>query len=426
MLVKGLVMANARSHAGLERNAGGASRARWWSIAGLVMGVAACGATALAGGGDPTLDDAWLNARVAQLDDADFVVRERATDEMYDITTRWSDEAKVRLAADPLLTDDQREQRAREIVLERSRQWLAAIEGKLAIEATLSGEQRERLTQVGIRLFGQMPHGAMGVSFSRADRGQGVEISGVVAGFDSMRVLQPGDVVLQIDGRDVNAQTDMRAAIISHDPGDEVDMTLLRRGERVVVSLKLGDFDTLRNALAPDRGLIRDALEMRIARRAGQDIKSPEVIEPGIDSARWAKLQVEQNERAAVQMRAPRNIDANDDGEGGAAPALMSGGADRPANGGDVAFAANPTVLDERAIAELNRDRAMLNQQYREALRQLSLKPDPAQRLMLSNSMRVLQSQIEDIDRKLQQMGMNRPNVPGRAPNIRRRNPVRP
>ncbi|MBI1189714.1 MAG: PDZ domain-containing protein [Tepidisphaera sp.] len=397
------------------------------------------------GGGDPAIDDAWLSARIVNLGDADFRVRERATDEINQRTLEWTEELKAEVGADATLTDAERELKVRKGVEARTRAWMDEIEARLAgtvsaqpsqdqhvrpsdvqadvNRAELNKEQRERLMQIGTRLFSSVPHGAMGVKFSRLDRGQGVEISGVIAGFDSQRVLQPADIVLDIDGHEVNAQTDMRAAIISHDPGDKVDMTLLRRGERVVVALQLGDLDNLQNAAIPDHSLMRDAFELRVARRAGVAPDRGGVIDPGMDSAQWASLQLGQNERmAALQQQARgRNVDSGDEDDS-KTPSIVAGGADRLANGGDTAFLANPNVADQNQIETLQRNRQTLELQYQGLIRRLSVARDPRSQTIITNQIRAIQAQIGQVDRALSRAGVVRPQmVPGM-----RRNMVKP
>ena len=52
--------------------------------------------------------------------------------------------------------------------------------------------------------------------------------------------VQPGDVVLNIDGAAVAAPTDLGAAVRSHEPGDVVTVTVLRNGESVDMEATLG------------------------------------------------------------------------------------------------------------------------------------------------------------------------------------------
>jgi hypothetical protein len=60
----------------------------------------------------------------------------------------------------------------------------------------LSPEQVMRLEQIARQRFLTEPRAAMGVQFSQLENiTEGVEISAPLPGFDSMRVLQPGDVI---------------------------------------------------------------------------------------------------------------------------------------------------------------------------------------------------------------------------------------
>lgn len=115
----------------------------------------------------------------------------------------------------------------------------------------LSPEQMMRLEQAARQRFLNEPRAAMGVQFSQIENiTEGVEISAPLPGFDSMRVLQPGDVIHQVDTITIHRQEQMRAAIVSYSPGDEVTLNLSRQGEKMQVKLRMGSFADLdsRNA----------------------------------------------------------------------------------------------------------------------------------------------------------------------------------
>jgi len=75
---------------------------------------------------------------------------------------------------------------------------------------------------------------------SPADRaglraGEGVfEIGG-------QRIIVGGDVITAIDGEAVESMDDVIAAVDSHDPGDQITLTVVRDGEEREVSVRLGD-----------------------------------------------------------------------------------------------------------------------------------------------------------------------------------------
>lgn len=132
----------------------------------------------------------------------------------------------------------------------------------------LTEEQRLRLNSAGYRLFTGSVRAAMGVQFSDATP-QGVVIGRTIEGFDSRVTLRPEDVIRTIDGRSAVDQDHVRALIVSHDPGDEVQIGLLRNGEALSVTLRMGRFDQLRERTGrPDDQSMQQAWRVRLARLA--------------------------------------------------------------------------------------------------------------------------------------------------------------
>jgi S1-C subfamily serine protease len=58
--------------------------------------------------------------------------------------------------------------------------------------------------------------------------------------FQGARYRTGGDVILQVDGKDIVTPDDLAEIISAHQPGDEVTLTILRNGKREEVGLKLG------------------------------------------------------------------------------------------------------------------------------------------------------------------------------------------
>jgi len=58
--------------------------------------------------------------------------------------------------------------------------------------------------------------------------------------FQAAQYQTGGDVILQVDGRDIVGPDDLAAVIAAHQPGDEVTLTILRDNEREQVELTLG------------------------------------------------------------------------------------------------------------------------------------------------------------------------------------------
>jgi len=188
----------------------------------------------------------------------------------------------------------------------------------------ISLEQCTRLERAAFERFKTLPRAAMGVQFGGTEVAvDGVIVQAPIDRFDSMRVLQPGDILQQMDDLVLHRQGQMKAAILSHSPGDVVQLRILRQGEPLVVKLTLGNFEDLpdqgRGGLIPNRAqpgisLRRNELEawykpawqLRRNRmgamaggggrgngedRAGQAAKSAAVIDSGLSEEQWALLQ---------------------------------------------------------------------------------------------------------------------------------------
>lgn len=142
---------------------------------------------------------------------------------------------------------------------------LAQLEGALK-DPALTPEQRLRLERAGFRLFKDIPHGALGVEFTGSI--DVAEVGSVKKGFPSAATLKPGDVITAIDGESVTSRvsTDrrtstVRALVVSHDPGDEVPVTVLRGGVPVKLTVKFGDFkDLARDVPGPNPAFIQTAV----------------------------------------------------------------------------------------------------------------------------------------------------------------------
>ena len=70
---------------------------------------------------------------------------------------------------------------------------------------------------------------------------RGIVVMSVQTGDPAQQAgLRPGDVIVQIAGRDVNVVEDLYAALRERRPGDEMAMTILRGGERSEITATLG------------------------------------------------------------------------------------------------------------------------------------------------------------------------------------------
>jgi S1-C subfamily serine protease len=52
--------------------------------------------------------------------------------------------------------------------------------------------------------------------------------------------LEIGDVIVSIDGDDIEQATEVRAAIIDREPGDEVELGIEREGDEESLEVTLG------------------------------------------------------------------------------------------------------------------------------------------------------------------------------------------
>jgi hypothetical protein len=135
--------------------------------------------------------------------------------------------------------------------------------------AQLSPEQHLRLSAVGFALFGRTPRPAMGVEFgTRFGAVASVTINNTVPGFDAADNLISGDIILRMDGIPVQDFNHARQIILSFDPNDQITVSVLRNGEPVDTLVRFGSFGQLPNPTPPTDGVMREAWNIRRARRA--------------------------------------------------------------------------------------------------------------------------------------------------------------
>lgn len=241
-------------------------------------------------------DLSWLEPQLKLLDSDDLKTRERATAE---------------LKADGRLS-------------------LAALQARIADTANpLTAEQSLRLSEVALKLFRESPRAAMGVSFTQRPVQRGVEIGAPVEGFDSWRVIKPGDLILEMDGMPVLSYDDARAAIISHDPGEEMAVTILRGGEVIEAAVRLGEYARLQNRADLNDPILRDAWLVRCERLVsrGQAGKANLPIEAGLNAEQWAAANLAERRASLKRQREDQAtpVEARpDDGMG--PPAVVGGG----------------------------------------------------------------------------------------------------
>ncbi|WP_127522962.1 Do family serine endopeptidase [Mesorhizobium sp. Z1-4] len=102
-----------------------------------------------------------------------------------------------------------------------------------------------------LRQFGETRRGWLGVRIQPVsadvaeslglDRARGVLIAGVVKGGPvDDGSIQPGDVILKFNGRNVDEVRDLRRVVADTAVGSEAELVILRKGEEITVTVKLG------------------------------------------------------------------------------------------------------------------------------------------------------------------------------------------
>jgi hypothetical protein len=132
----------------------------------------------------------------------------------------------------------------------------------------LSSEQRQRLQAAGYASFASSDRGALGVSFDARQAEGGIGIGRCEPGFHSHEVLRAGDIIRQIDGKPVQDLYDVRPNVITKDPGETVELDVLRDGEMQQITLRLGSFRMLSGSAPLDGATLQQAWSNRLARRS--------------------------------------------------------------------------------------------------------------------------------------------------------------
>jgi len=168
---------------------------------------------------------------------------------------------------------------------------------------TLSAEQRERVTRLAWERFASTPRAALGISFQRGFVGgmeSGAVIEGTFEGFDSNRVLKPGDTIYAMDDVRIHSMDEGKRVIQSREPGERVSLRIFRQGKPIIVRLTLGSLPDLdrRDQFANQRSLepavLRDAFRLKLDRAmANTKPASPLDLQP-----HWEGVKVHTNEIA--------------------------------------------------------------------------------------------------------------------------------
>lgn len=285
-----------------------------------------------------------------------------------------------------------------------------------ASDSAQSPERQLRLTRAAYERFASTPRGALGISFQRAFVGgaeSGAVIEGTFEGFDSHRVLKPGDTIYSMDDIRIRSMDDGKRVIQAHDPGERVTLRVFREGQPIIVRLTLGSLPDLdRHSPAPGQRIAepmvtRDAFRLRLERTARNhagDASSP------VDLTKfWASHEAGKDQPLAVITPVPQQ-DKSATQEDEAPTALSAGGRQ-----GEVSeaqfdrFVNNPADLQART-AGLMRQLAMLDNQMQMVLQQ-SRDPNlgAERRARALNDVRILQEKRARIKQELESLQPSRP-----------------
>ena len=133
----------------------------------------------------------------------------------------------------------------------------------------LSAEARVRLLASARGLFGASTKAGLGVGFGSVREG-GVEITSVVPEVDrfpAAAMLKPGDLIVGAEGKQLTTSTDLRAVILSYEPGDFLNLQVERDDRVLDLDLPLGAYNALRGAAPISNNVADRAIELRWARK---------------------------------------------------------------------------------------------------------------------------------------------------------------
>jgi hypothetical protein len=171
---------------------------------------------------------------------------------------------------------------------------------------SLSAEQRERVTRLAWERFASTPRAALGISFQRGFVGgmeSGAVIEGTFEGFDSNRVLKPGDTIYAMDDVRIHSMDEGKRVIQSREPGERVSLRIFRQGKPIIVRLTLGSLpdldrrDQFANQRSVEPAVLRDAFRLKLDRAlASAAPAAPLDLQP-----HWEAAKVYTNEMAREQ-----------------------------------------------------------------------------------------------------------------------------
>lgn len=120
-------------------------------------------------------------------------------------------------------------------------------------------ELQKRMFEESVRIAA-----AIGLRAGGADvtiSGSGARVAGTVPGTAADRVLERGDVIVAVEGRDVGLASDVVTALSGRETGEEVEITVERGDERVTETLVLSQ---LPEGVGPGIGVLASTVDLQI------------------------------------------------------------------------------------------------------------------------------------------------------------------
>lgn len=206
------------------------------------------------------------------------------------------------------------------LTLANASMWDESILAKACELPDICAETRERILSAMFQRFQNSERPAIGISMERGDFG--IKITGVQQQFPASRTLRANDVLLKIG--DVDFRPDpgntykLQVTTASYDPGEAVDMLVLRDDRETPLKVVLGRFDDLNGQGGPrTESLMREAFELRM-HRIGLNWPRSGVIAAPISRFDW--------ERASRASRTNDRGGMMSGGEASLVPGRPSGG----------------------------------------------------------------------------------------------------
>ncbi|HEX6536715.1 MAG TPA: Do family serine endopeptidase [Gemmatimonadaceae bacterium] len=112
--------------------------------------------------------------------------------------------------------------------------------------------------------------------------------------------IQPGDVIVALDGKDVDRVAQLQRMIRNHRPGETVDVTVMRYGKKMDFKVKLAEAPASEEQVASDDGNDGDSA----ARPAAYDKLGISVESVSVDRASRAQIPEAQRGVAVTDVRA--------------------------------------------------------------------------------------------------------------------------